>query len=269
MPIRIPAFVLLLGFGCAGIRVEDLETPRPLAAGSCLAVGFLGGRDAWNDDTKGVRRLALDLRRAGLYAETFENRRRNVALAFVEQARASRLVVYGQSFGGAAVVSFAREVKVPVELTLQIDSVGRNDSILPANVRNAANFYQTDGWFLDGEHPIRAADPDRTRILGNWRFDYSKPPGSEISIADVPWWKLAFRIPHARMDRDPEVWRLARRLLEAACDGDDLEGIISMPPEPPTIPSRPDARSRVPRSGPGAHPIRRDRTPGPVRRWYR
>jgi hypothetical protein len=226
----VAVLAVALSFGCAGIRIEDIETTRPLPSGSCLIVGFLGGRDAWNDETKGVRRLALDLRRRGLFAETFENRSRPVALAFVEEAQASRLVVYGQSFGGAAVVSFAREVRVPIELTLQIDSIGRNDAILPPNVRNAANAFQTDGWFLDGEHPIRAEDPARTRVLGNWRFDYSRPPGSEISLADVPWWKLAFRIPHARMDRDPEVWSFARRLVEAACAGKDLESLTPMPP---------------------------------------
>jgi hypothetical protein len=246
MPIRVPALTLLLGFGCAGIRVDDLETPRPLPADSCLVVGFLGGRDAWNDDTKGVRQLALDLRHRGLLAETFENRSRDVALGFVQEARAEHLVVYGQSFGGAAVVSFAREAGVPIELTLQIDSVGRNDGALPPNVRNAANVYQTDGWFLDGEHPIRAEDPARTRILGNWRFDYSQPPGSEISLADVPWWKLAFRIPHARMDRDPEVWSFAGRLIEAACAGDSLEGITPTRPGPTTTRFRRAAPSRAP-----------------------
>jgi hypothetical protein len=230
MPKEVAVLAVVLSFGCAGIRIEDIETKRPLPPSSCLVVGFLGGRDAWNDETKGVRQLALDLRRRGLSAETFENRSRPVAIAFVEEAQASRLVVYGQSFGGAAVVSFAREVGVPIELTLQIDSVGRNDAILPPNVRNGANVFQTDGWFLDGEHPIHAEDSARTRVLGNWRVDYSRPPGSEISLADVPWWKLAFRIPHARMDRDPEVWSFARLLVEAACAGETLENVTPMRP---------------------------------------
>jgi hypothetical protein len=225
---RILGLSLLLSSGCSGIRIEDVQTVRPLPEGSCLVVGFLGGRDAWDDETKGVRQVALELRRRGFFAETFENRSLDVALEFVRQARTSRLVLYGQSFGGAAVARFARELEelsVGVELTVQIDSVGRNDGAVPPNVRNAANLYQTDGWFLDGEHPIRASDASRTRILGNWRFDYSQPPGSEISLADLPWWKLAFRIPHAKMDRDREVWNLARRLLEAACTGAELDGI--------------------------------------------
>ncbi len=228
MPKRPAVLAIFLYLGCTGIRVEDVETKRPLPADSCLAVGFLGGRDAWNDETKGVRQLALELRRRGIFAETFENRSRPVALAVVKEALPARLVVYGQSFGGAAVAIFARELEalsVPIELTVQIDSVGRDDAVLPPNVRNAANLYQTDGWLLDGEHPIRAFDPAQTRILGNWRFDYSQPPGSEIPLEDVPWWKLAFRIPHARMDRDPEVWSFARRLVEAACTGGNLEGI--------------------------------------------
>jgi hypothetical protein len=223
--IRFVAPALLVASGCAGIRIEDLQTPRPMPEDSCLVVGFLGGRDAWDDETKGVRQVALELRRRGFFAETFENRSRDVALDLVRQARSHRLVLYGQSFGGAAVARFARELErlaIPVELTLQVDSVGREDGTLPPNVRNAANLFQTDGWFLDGEHPIRASDPSRTRILGNWRFDYSRPPGSDIALSDVPWWKLAFRIPHARMDRDPEVWSLARRLIEAACTGGDI-----------------------------------------------
>jgi pimeloyl-ACP methyl ester carboxylesterase len=222
---QILALSLVLASGCSAIRIEDVQTPRPIPEDSCLVVGFLGGRDAWDDETKGVRQLALELRRRGFFAETFENRSREVALELVREARGDRLVLYGQSFGGAAVARFARDLErlaVPVELTLQIDSVGREDGTLPPNVRNAANLFQTDGWFLEGEHPIRASDPSRTRILGNWRFDYSQPPGSEISLSDVPWWKLAFRIPHARMDRDPEVWSLARRLIEAACTGGNV-----------------------------------------------
>ena len=236
------SIVLLLASGCGGgIQIADIEIPTPVPESSCLVIGFLGGRDAWDDSSKGVRQLALELRSEGLLAETFENRRRNVALEVVRDAldrngdgaidaqetRTIRLVVYGQSFGGAAVVKFARELNeldVPIELTVQIDSVGRDDALIPPNVHSAANLYQTDGWFLDGEHPIRAEDPKATRILGNWRFDYSEPPGSEISLAGVPWWKLAFRIPHARMDRDPEVWARVKELIQSGCDPAELGG---------------------------------------------
>jgi len=247
----VASIALVLASGCGGgIQIVDVEIPRPVPESSCLVIGFLGGRDAWDDSSKGVRRLAVKLRSEGLLAETFENRRRSVALEVVRDAldrngdgaidaqeagtvqnrqngQNVRLVVYGQSFGGAAVVKFAHqlnELGVPIELTVQVDSVGRDDALIPPNVRSAANLYQTDGWFLDGEHPIRAEDPEATRILGNWRFDYSEPPGSEISLDGVPWWKLAFRIPHARMDRDPEVWARVEKLILSACDPAGLDG---------------------------------------------
>ena len=233
--------MLCLTGGCAAIRPADIETLRPVPENSCLVVGFLGGRDAWNDESKGVRQMALRLEAIdNLFAETFENRRRDVALDFVVQAldrnrsgdvgphesRDVTTVVYGQSFGGAAVVKFARQLhalRIPIYLTLQIDSVGRGDGTIPANVKYAANLYQDNGWFISGEQPIIAADPSQTVILGNWKFDYDQPPGVDISVEDLPWYKTAFRVAHAKMDRDPRVWALAEELVRSACSGADLE----------------------------------------------
>ena len=237
---------VLVATACSAVRLEDLETARPVPPGSCVVVGFLGGRDAWNDGDKGVRQTALTLRdpAARVYAETFENRRRDVALAFVLEAldrdgdrridpieaEATKLVVYGQSFGGAAVVKFARQLDdddlaLTVELTVQVDSVGRGDGEIPPNVRHALNLYQDSGLVLEGEHPIEAEDPSRTRVLGNWHFDYNGPPGSTISVDDLSLWKLFLRVAHAKMDRDPRVWESVRAMLTGACEGQDLRGL--------------------------------------------
>lgn len=224
-------FVLVVTTCLGGVRMEDLGSPRPLPSNTCVVVGFLGGRDDWDDTTKGVRQLALKLRSPadGIYAETFENRRLDVALEFIDEAigeidqpGATRVVVYGQSLGGWATIGLARALamrRVPVELTLQIDSVGANDGEVPPNVRYAANLYQDDGWVIAGEQPIRAADPNRTEVLGNFEFDYDRPPGSFIDVADLPWWKTLFRVAHARMDRDPRVWELAESFIRSACSG--------------------------------------------------
>ena len=236
------ALLLCLAGGCSAIRLADIEAPRPAPENSCLIVGFLGGRDAWNDEGKGVRQMALRLRSTdhNRFAETFENRRRDVALAFVVQAldrdkngevepsESSDVttVIYGQSFGGAAVVKFARQLEaleIAIHLTVQVDSVGRRDRTIPASVRYAANLYQNNGWFISGEHPIVAADPSQTIILGNWKYDYGQPPGVDISVEDLPWYKIAFRVAHSKMDRDPRVWILAEDLVRSACSGADLE----------------------------------------------
>src|SRR2546430_17003139 len=63
--------------------------------------------------------------------------------------------------------------RIPVLLTVQVDSVSRwwrNDSVIPANVEKAVNFYQSAG-LLKGRKEIRAADAAHTQILGNNRSE--------------------------------------------------------------------------------------------------
>lgn len=231
------ALSIVVGASGCGVRTSDLVSPRPVPSRSCLVVGFLGGLDAWDDETKGVRRLALEIRhRPGTFAETFENRRAGLARTFVVDAfdadgngrispaenRRARLVVYGQSLGGGAAAALARVLwtdGVEIDLLLLLDSVGRHDDVAPPSVGHAAVLYQDDGWFVRGEPEIRARDPGRTRILGSREFEYDRPPGSTISLGDLRWYEVAFRAAHARMDRDPRVWAVADSLVRAACDG--------------------------------------------------
>lgn len=229
--MRLFAIAMLLAlFGCAPQRWEDFTLPTPLAPNHTLIIGFHGGRDRWNNERVGVGRMALRLRSlvpADVHVQTVENTRRDLALRFVRAAvdsnrdgqlddreRASaRIILYGQSFGGAAVPKFARQLNmigVPVLLTVQVDSVGIGDEVVPPNVRSAANLYQRDGRFIRGPQQIRAADPSRTAILGNWRFDYK---GSSIDVSDLPWHKTVLRKDHTKMDRDPRVWNKVEELI--------------------------------------------------------
>ena len=225
----------LLTIGCVTVEIDDLSTPTPVPTGSCVTIGFLGGLDRWDDGSKGARRLALALRDpAGRrYAETFENRRLDVARAFVVRAldadrdgtltpvelRRARWVIYGQSLGGGAAVGLAWRLEslgVPVEVLILLDSVSWHDEPIPGNVRLAAALYQDEGWVIRGESDPRLAEPRRTRRILE-EFDYDRPPGGAISLQGLPWWKLAFRVAHSRMDRDPRVWERAGSLAHAAC----------------------------------------------------
>ena len=257
--IRFPsrAFAAgLLALGCATVEISELSTPMPVPPGSCVAIGFLGGMDRWDDRSKGARRLALELRDpAGRrYAETFENRRVDVARAFVlraldadgdgaltaEERRRARWVVYGQSLGGGAAVALAWRLEslgVAVETLLLLDSVSWHDEPIPGNVGLAAALYQDDGWVIRGESEPRLADPGGTRRILE-EFDYDRPPGSTISLRGLPWWKLAFRVAHSRMDRDPRVWERARALARDACA--DSVAFRTAGPSPPANGSRPD-----------------------------
>lgn len=200
---------------------KDISTHTPLKPGDTLIVGFLGAWEHWHDTNRGVRKLALRLRQTqgpAIHVETFANHRRSVALKFIRRAldhnrdgvldsaeRASlHIILYGQSLGGGAVVKLARELElmdVPVELTIQVDSVGLKDSVIPANVRFAANFYQEELFTIRGESQISAADPLRTRIIANIRW-------SPIEATEAPetWLRRRFGGAHALMEADPQVW---------------------------------------------------------------
>jgi hypothetical protein len=118
------------------------------------------------------------------------------------------------------VTKVARQLEregIPVLLTVQIDSVGLHDDVVPANVEAAANLYQSTGLFVRGQPRIRAGDPSRTTILGNWRFDYRK---RKIDISKVEWRRKALRRAHTKMNEDPEVWALVRELILQAAENE-------------------------------------------------
>jgi hypothetical protein len=95
-----------------------------------------------------------------------------------------------------------------------VDSVskpGENDRVIPANVAEAANFYQLNG-FLHGETQIRAADPARTHIIGNFRFDYKENP---IQCKQYPWYDRFFMKSHTQIECDPKVWAQVESLIHS------------------------------------------------------
>ena len=186
-----------------GQRYGDFMTRTPLPEGHFLVLGFMGGRDSWKAKNH-LQHLATKLRamrHPSLHVETVENRKRGLAIELIQKAldrdgngrleaeeRASaRLILYGQSFGGAAVVKLARQLdqlRVPVLLTVQIDSVGRGDGRIPPNVARAASLFQRNGLLISGEAPIVAEDPLKTTILGNFEFDY-RQKRIDISASSV------------------------------------------------------------------------------------
>ncbi|HEV2137147.1 MAG TPA: hypothetical protein VGR47_23210 [Terracidiphilus sp.] len=133
-------------------RLSNLKTPTPIPAGSALVIGFLGFYDGWNDEHRSVRRLVLKLRQQpGVYAESISNHRRRVTLKFIrraldtnrdgklepEEKYQARIILFGQSWGGGAAVFTARDLEklgIPVLLTVQVDSVGINDTLSPTAI---------------------------------------------------------------------------------------------------------------------------------------
>lgn len=215
-------------------RFADLSVPAPIPSGSTLVIGFLGGYERWNDEHRSVRRLVLKLRqRKGIFAESISNHNQAVALKLIrraldtnsngrldadEKARA-RVILFGQSWGGGATLDVARRLDrlgVPVLLTVQVDSVGIRDGVVPANVRAAVNFYQHDPMTIEGRGEIRAADPSKTTILGNFEETYL---GRSIDKTNSSWARSTFGGSHAKMELDPEVWNRVEQYINQAISG--------------------------------------------------
>ncbi len=232
---RGPLWLLMAVIACGSLvhaqRYQDLQVPTPLPTGSTLVVGFLGGYERWNNEHRSIRRLVLRLRtRPGVYAESIENHHRALALKLIEHAldcngdghldasetASSRVILFGQSWGGAAAVATARDLQqlgVPVLLTVQVDSVGVHDGIIPANVRAAVNFYQHDPATIRGRSEIRAADPARTAILGNFESTYVF---RSLDESNASWARRTFGGSHAKMELDPAIWARVEQYISDA-----------------------------------------------------
>jgi len=212
-------------------KFSDFTTPTPIPEGNTLIIGFLGGWEKWDEPKRGVRKFALRLRAknlSGVHIETVENHRREIALELVkksfdrngdgklseEEAGSARVILFGQSFGGAAVNKLCKELKplgVPVLLAVQIDSVGVDDAEVPSNVRRAVNFFQRDDYFfIRGERELRAEDATRTEILGNYKYNYG---GKKVDLSDGRWYQKIFRNAHVKMEQDPDVWAKVEAII--------------------------------------------------------
>lgn len=215
-------------------RFAELAVPTPVPPGSTLVVGFLGGYERWNDEHRSVRRLVLKLRsRRGIFAESISNHNQRVALKLIlraldtnrdgkldemERARA-RIVLFGQSWGGGATLNVARELNrlgVPILLTVQVDSVGLRDRVIPPNVRAAVNFYQHDPLTIEGQSEIRAADSSMTAILGNFEETYVNLPVDPSNAKNSSWARSTLGGSHAKMELDPTVWNSVEQYINEA-----------------------------------------------------
>jgi len=227
-------FVLAAGRG----SVAEQETARaraeagPLPAAPAIVIGFVGGYVSHDNVVHSVVQVAAQLRKdypVGVYVAVYENHRREEAHREIlrlldtnqdgklsdNEKKDARIVIYGHSWGASESVGLAQELEsdgIPVLLTIQVDSVskrGQNDGLIPANVRQAVNFYQREG-FLHGRSEIHAADPARTQILANDRFDYREHP---VACPEYPWYARVFMKAHTEIECDPNVWNRVESLI--------------------------------------------------------
>ncbi len=226
---------LCCSFGAGVLSAQsysDFTIPRPLPPNSYLVIGMLGGIEHWNAANRPVRQLALDLRAEhipNVFVETIEHQHKSLALRLIREAldanhdgkldqqekSSAKIILYGHSMGAASVISLAKKLSrlgIPVLLTVQVDSIGQGAGTIPPNVERAANFYQRNAMLLHGRKEIRAEDPSRTTIIGNFRYDY-KNKAVDLSQISVP--ERVAGGAHTKMEFDPEVWAEVKKLIRA------------------------------------------------------
>jgi hypothetical protein len=227
------AAVLVLALGEAS-QAQPLPATGARTKPPVIVIGFVGGFIQHDNLIHSEVQLAARLRSAyptGVDVETFESyhggKAREKVLALLDtnhrgalttaEKQNARIIIYGHSWGGSEAIALARELgkdDIPVLLTIQVDSISRihqNDSLIPANVVQAANFYQSNG-LLHGQSEIRAADPTRTTIIGNFRFDYKTSP---YNCKEYPWYDRVFTKAHTQIECDPQVWDQAESLIRS------------------------------------------------------
>jgi hypothetical protein len=229
----VPCFFLsaILALGEAG-SPSPVITADPPAVPPAMVIGFVGGFVKPNNLVHSTVQVVDHLRNeypAGVYIQAFENRRREQAYQEIfrrldlnhdralssEEKQNARIIIFGHSWGASETVTLARKLGrdgIPVLLTIQVDSVskmGQNDGIIPANVGQAVNFYQPNG-VVHGRPSIRAADPARTEIVGNYRFDYKANP---IRCDGYPWFDRILVRSHTEIECDPRVWSQVESLI--------------------------------------------------------
>jgi hypothetical protein len=267
-PSNLASGALWLAAALAAVRIIAQPAPltpdcRALSAAPCrppaplIVIGFLGGHVHAGNLVHREARLARDLERRypnAVQAMAFANRDQPAALHFLfnlldtdhdgrlsdSEKTAARIILYGHSWGASEVVNLAQELDrrgIPVLLTIQVDSVckhGEHDGSIPANVREAINFYQTEG-MLHGRRSIQAIDPQRTTILGNYESTYKLAP---VSCAGFPWFARTFMKPHIEIENDVAVWdRIDTLIVARSCATNPAEtarscSAISAAPRP-------------------------------------
>jgi len=236
--LRCVPLILILCSGSWNLLAASPAGPDPALAAAprqdIVVMGFVGGFVRQNDLVHQEVQLAARFRKdypsrvdVSVFANHQGQRAHDQILRLLsadhartlsaEEKLSARVILYGHSWGASEALAVARTLHkdgIPVLLTIQVDSVakpGGDDRFIPENVDRAANFFQLNG-LLHGQRRIVAIDPQRTRILGNFQFDYRT---NKVNCDGFPWYAQLFMKPHIEIESDPRVWNRVDALIRS------------------------------------------------------
>jgi len=175
---------------------------HPFSGCRILYLGFVGALESPDDRYSGIVQIRQTLQDKGysdVCARSFSpyawTEGRDWLLKYFpahaggltaqELDSAPRVILLGHSMGGWAMLAVARELRsrdIPVELTIQVDSVGITDHTVPRNVKAAAIFHANDVlMFMTTKH-LRREDPAHTKLVA----DALVPSAGHISVTRDP-----------------------------------------------------------------------------------
>jgi hypothetical protein len=216
------------------VCLRDMLVIRSMPVDKAIVIGFVGGFVHRDDMRHPEVQFAAHLREiypSQVHVEVFANRDGKHALHRVldllnenreellttREKEEARIIIYGHSWGSSQALALARglgQLDIPVSLVILVDSVhkpGHDDAIIPPNVQNAVNFYQTKG-IIHGRLHIRVADPQRTNMIGNFQMAYQD---RHIHRDNYPWIVRHLNKPHHEIENDPVVWERISSMIDA------------------------------------------------------
>jgi pimeloyl-ACP methyl ester carboxylesterase len=200
-------------FKVAGAEGTDIGGPAPAKNCRIVFLGFVGALEPSNNKYSGVVQIRKTLQEKE-YSDICANSFSPYAwtdgrdwllthfpshpgpLTPEELQQSPKVILVGHSMGGWAMLSVARELRsrdIPVELTIQVDSVGITDYTIPRNVKSAAIFHANDVlMFMTTKH-FRREDPDHTKLV------------ADVTVAGAG---------HESITRDPRIRQLVLETVE-------------------------------------------------------
>jgi len=227
---------------------QPIPNSKQEVVNKTIIIGFVGGFVKHDDPRHPEVQFAAYLRDrypSGIYVEVFSNHKGRQALHQIlrlldadhdgklstAEKQQARIIIYGHSWGASETVSLARmlgQEGIPVLLTIQMDTIakpGQKGATISSNVASAVNFYQSRGP-LHGRAAILAADPARTKIIGNFKMTYENHP---VNCDNYSWYARAFNKPHHQIENDPRVWDQTASLIDSQLSSSGSAGPASLP----------------------------------------